>query len=89
MDPQTQTPTLQSLLASHRQLLGFVERRVGDRAAAEEILQAAFVHGLEKMPELRDAEKVLPWFYQLLRNAIAGHFRHADAERRALASATR
>src|SRR5438552_7845097 len=39
-------PTAQvvaSLVANHREFLAFVERRVGDRVLAEEILQAAFV----------------------------------------------
>jgi RNA polymerase sigma-70 factor (ECF subfamily) len=34
--------TLQ-LVDNHRQFLGFLERRLGDRALAEDILQDAFV----------------------------------------------
>jgi RNA polymerase sigma-70 factor (ECF subfamily) len=72
------------LVDNHRRLLAFVERRVGTREAAEEILQGAFVRAVERISELRDEEKALPWFYQLLRNAIAGHFRSLGAERKAL-----
>ena len=36
------------LLDNHRRFLGFLEKRVGDRAAAEDILQDAFVRNLDK-----------------------------------------
>lgn len=75
---------LGELVDHHRQLLAFVQNRVGDRETAEEILQAAFVRGVEKISDLRDEEKALPWFYQLLRNAIAAHHRQGALERRVL-----
>ena len=36
------------LLEHHRRFREFLERRIGSRAAAEELLQAAFVKSLEK-----------------------------------------
>ncbi len=36
------------LLDNHRRFLGFLEKRVGDRAAAEDLLQDAFVNNLDK-----------------------------------------
>jgi RNA polymerase sigma-70 factor (ECF subfamily) len=77
--------TVQKLVESHRQFLSFLERRVGSRAAAEDILQEAFVRGMRKADGLRDQESVVAWFYRLLRNAIADHFRRQRSERRALA----
>ena len=41
------------LVDNHRQFLRFLERRVGDRALAEDILQAAFVRGLERAEQVR------------------------------------
>jgi RNA polymerase sigma factor (sigma-70 family) len=70
---------------NHRRFLAFLERRVGDRATAEEILQSAFVRGLERAGEIRDDERAVAWFYRLLRNAITDHFRAAGHEQRALA----
>jgi DNA-directed RNA polymerase specialized sigma24 family protein len=35
------------LLENHRRFLAFLERRVGDRAVAEDILQEAFVRNLK------------------------------------------
>ena len=37
-----------TLVENHRQFLRFVEKRVSSRAAAEDILQAAFVKGIER-----------------------------------------
>ncbi len=57
---------------------------MASRDEAEEILQAAFVKGVEKIDTLRAEERVVAWFYRLLRNAIIDHYRHVAAERRAL-----
>ncbi len=75
------------LVTRHRELLGFLERRLGDRGRAEDVLQAAIVKGLERSGSIRDTDSVAAWFYRLLRNAVVDEFRHRDAERRALAGA--
>ncbi|WP_163990335.1 RNA polymerase sigma factor [Pyxidicoccus caerfyrddinensis] len=75
---------LPALVGNHRQFLGFLERRVGSKAVAEEILQAAFVKTLEKGGALRDGEGAVTWFYRLLRNALVDHYRRQAAEGRAL-----
>lgn len=73
-----------ALVGNHRQFLGFLERRVGSRAVAEEILQSAFVKTLEKGGALQDGEGAVTWFYRLLRNALVDHYRRQAAEGRAL-----
>ena len=72
------------LVAQHDGFLRFLEPRVGSRAAAEEILQSAFVKAIERGGDLRDGESAVAWFYRLLRNALIDHYRRRDAERRAL-----
>jgi RNA polymerase sigma factor (sigma-70 family) len=74
--------TIAALVANHRRFLAFLERRVGSRADAEDILQAAFVRGLQRAGEIRDEERVVPWFYRLLRNAIVDHWRTRATEQR-------
>lgn len=76
--------TVARLVDSHRQFLAFLERRVGSRAAAEDILQEAFVRGITRADGLRSQESAVAWFYRLLRNAITDHFRRRQVERRAL-----
>lgn len=72
------------LVANHRKFLSFLEHRVESRAAAEEILQAAFVRSVEKGATLREEESAVAWFYRLLRNAVVDHYRRRGAEARAL-----
>jgi RNA polymerase sigma factor (sigma-70 family) len=73
-----------TLIDSHRSFLGFLERRLGDAALAEDILQDAFVKSIEKSGELRDAEAAVAWFYRMLRNAVIDHERRDSARNRAL-----
>lgn len=73
-----------ALVASHRELLAYVERRVRDRALAEEILQDSLVRGLARVGEIR--ESALGWFYGVLRNAIIDHARRRAVSDRRLAA---
>jgi RNA polymerase sigma-70 factor (ECF subfamily) len=71
------------LVGRQRALLAFLERRLGSRADAEEVLQAAYARALERgVPEGDDG--VVPWFYRVLRNALVDRARRLDAERRSL-----
>lgn len=67
------------LVDNHRQFLAFLERRVSSRAVAEDILQAAFVRGLDKLEHLRGDESATAWFYRILRNAVIDHYRRNAA----------
>jgi RNA polymerase sigma-70 factor (ECF subfamily) len=74
-------PMIDSLVANHRNFLRFVEKRIGNRAIAEEIVQDAFVHSLHHGEEIR--ESVVGWFYRVLRNAVIDRQRRqAVADRR-------
>jgi len=73
-----------ALVANHREFLAFVERRVGSRDAAEEILQAALVKNLDKLDTIRDT--AIGWFYTVLRNAITDHHRRTAVADKRLAS---
>lgn len=73
-----------TLTANHRRFLTFLEKQVGDRNDAEEILQAAFVRSLSNADQIRDTEKVIAWFYRLLRNAVIDHYRRKAAGQRLL-----
>ncbi|MFN2571469.1 MAG: RNA polymerase sigma factor [Gemmatimonadales bacterium] len=75
---------LNVLVENHRRFLAFLERRVGSREAAEDILQDAFVRSLDSLDTVRDEDAVIPWFYRLLRNAVIDHYRRSGAEQRAL-----
>lgn len=81
----TQTSTLlQELVAKRDQFLMFVERRVGDRALAEDILQDAFAKSVERLEELRTPAAATAWFYRVLRNESVESHRRRDRRDRAL-----
>jgi RNA polymerase sigma factor (sigma-70 family) len=73
---------IDALLANHREFLRYVERRVGDRALAEEIVQEAFVRSLDHTEEIR--ESVVGWFYRVLRNAVIDRQRRQAVANRQL-----
>ena len=71
------------LVKGHREFLAFLERRLESRAVAEDILQAAFTRGLERGGDVQD-EKVVAWFYRVLRNAVIDHYRQRSTTARAM-----
>jgi len=81
--PDTVAAT-QALVENHRAFLGFLEKRVGSRALAEDLLQDAFAKGLDRLDELREGESTVAWFYRVLRNAVIDHWRRSDVKARRL-----
>jgi RNA polymerase sigma-70 factor (ECF subfamily) len=73
-----------ALVDNHREFLAFIEKRVGHRALAEDILQEAFVRGLHKLGTLQKDESATAWFYRILRNAVIDHHRRRSAVDRKL-----
>ncbi|HEY6362613.1 MAG TPA: sigma-70 family RNA polymerase sigma factor [Vicinamibacterales bacterium] len=71
------------LLENHRAFLRYLERRVGDRALAEDILQDAFAKLLARPDQAPGDEAAVRWFYRSLRNAAIDQFRRRDARERA------
>ena len=70
---------LKALVDNHRRFLAVLEKRVGSREVAEDILQDGFVRALERAGDVRDEGSIVAWFYRLLRNAVTDHFRHQGA----------
>lgn len=67
-------------LLAHRQVFkAFLASRVGNDADAEDLLQNGLVKALHRAGELKDGEKAVAWFYQLLRNVIIDHVRSRTA----------
>jgi RNA polymerase sigma factor (sigma-70 family) len=63
------------LVSSYGEFLRFLERRVGTREVAEDILQETFAQSLDKLATLRDSTAVRAWFYRALRNAAIDYHR--------------
>jgi RNA polymerase sigma-70 factor (ECF subfamily) len=83
---------LRALVDNHRAFLRFLERRLGDRALAEDVLQEAFARGLEKGSKPREEARasgapgsaLIAWFYRALANAAIDVKRRRGAANRAL-----
>ena len=75
---------LRVLLDNHARFLGFLERRVGSRDEAEDILQEAFVRSIGRTDSLRSSESATAWFYRVLRNALIDRHRREGTRARAL-----
>ncbi len=73
---------IKRLVEGRQQFLSFLEKRIQSKAAAEDILQAAFVRSLEKGGAVRDEESVVAWFYRVLRNAIIDYYRQRGSAER-------
>jgi RNA polymerase sigma-70 factor (ECF subfamily) len=78
-DPAGVTATL---LAHRHVFKAFLASRVGSEADAEDILQNGLVKALERSGEIKDGEKAVAWFYQVLRNVLIDHVRSRRAATR-------
>jgi RNA polymerase sigma-70 factor (ECF subfamily) len=76
------------LVENRRAFLSFLEKRMGRKDLAEDVLQDAFARSLDKVP-LEGEESAVAWFYRALRNAVIDHYRRSGASERALSALAR
>ena len=75
---------LDLLLRNRQAFLSFLERRVGDRALAEDILQDAFIKVIARPEQVPTDDGAMAWFYRSIRNAAIDRFRRSATASRAL-----
>ena len=83
MDTDTTAAPMETLLENRRAFVRYLERRVGDRALAEDILQDAFAKVVARPEQAPSDEAIVPWFYRTLRNAAIDQCRRRGAAARA------
>jgi RNA polymerase sigma-70 factor (ECF subfamily) len=72
----------------HKRLLAYIDRRVGNRDDAKDVLQDVFVRIQANATKLAGVDSVTGWVYHITRNAIADHHRaRARVERATAATA--
>lgn len=80
---QPSSPDVASALLAHRRAFkAFLVARVGSEADADDLLQAGLIKAIQRADELKDGEKSVAWFYQILRNAVIDHGRSRGAARK-------
>jgi RNA polymerase sigma-70 factor (ECF subfamily) len=65
---------------SRASVLNYIRSKVSDADAAEDILQESLLKVLRSAPEVRDRERMVPWFYRIINNAIIDYYRHRQVE---------
>lgn len=58
-----------------KELLGYVVKRVKDKALAEDIVHDVFLKVQAKADQLKADDKMVGWIYRITRNTIVDHFR--------------
>lgn len=80
---------VEQLLQYKSRLLAHIQRKINDPDLAEDLLQDSLIKALRAAPELRDEQKLLPWFYSILNNAITDVYRRQAVELRSLQEVAR
>jgi len=75
---------IQALIDERARFHRFLTKRLGNAAEADDLLQQSLLRALVHQEGLRRGERVMPWFYRILRNGIADHFRRNAADKRKL-----
>ena len=75
---------LQRLMEHRSEFLAYLRKKGASDAQAEDLLQSALMRGLEPWTSPPADEKIVPWFYRVLRNALIDQARRSAVADRAL-----
>jgi len=64
-------------------LTAFVFGQTGNMADAQDLVQDTLIRAFRSIRSLRDANRFLPWLFQIARNECNQRFRHSTAHRQA------
>ncbi|MDP3958506.1 MAG: RNA polymerase sigma factor [Pseudorhodobacter sp.] len=64
-----------ALLDGQGAFFGFLVKRLGNRADAEDVLQEFCIRVLARREQLRDVDRMDAWLYAILRSALNDHYR--------------
>jgi len=81
--------TERALLDGRGAFMGFLVKRLGNRADAEDVLQDFCIRVLARKDQLRDAERMDAWLYTILRSTLNDHYRKGTRRNRLAAAAAR
>lgn len=76
--------TPKTLVDESKRFSAFIRSRVHDPALADDLLQEGFLKAIGAIDSLQNVDRIVPWFFQILRNIITDHFRHSTREQQAL-----
>lgn len=76
------TTVQRALVDAQQQILQFLQRRLHDRDAADEVLQRFSLRALERASQLQDVRMVRGWLGRILATTIVDHQREVGRRRR-------
>lgn len=83
MDPLKEQPSVKAVLAEVSQpVLRYLERYVGNRAVAEDLLQETLVRVARGLPSFAARSSVRTWAFSIANRVAADYFRHPDRQAR-------
>ena len=74
--------SIDALLSQREVFHRFLAARIGSAADAEDILQDSLLKALQRGDALKRHERIIPWFYRILRNAVIDHYRSQKSRSR-------
>ncbi|MCC6669501.1 MAG: RNA polymerase sigma factor [Planctomycetes bacterium] len=77
----TMTQRSERLLENLTAFVAFARRRVGDPELAADAVQEALLKALAHADSVRDEERLVAWFYRILRNTLADLIERRGRER--------
>jgi RNA polymerase sigma-70 factor (ECF subfamily) len=78
----TVDPSIEALAINRQKFLGFLVKRLGNLAEAEDVLQEFCLRVMQRKDQLREAEKLNAWLYSILRSSLNDHYRKNGRNRR-------
>ena len=78
-----------ALLDGRGAFMGFLVKRLGNRADAEDVLQDFCIRVLSRKDQLREVERMDAWLYTILRSTLNDHYRKGTRRSRLAAAAAR
>ena len=78
-----------ALLDGRGAFMGFLVKRLGNRADAEDVLQDFCIRVLTRKDQLRDVERMDAWLYTILRSTLNDHYRKGTRRSRLATAAAR
>ncbi|HBP89030.1 MAG TPA: hypothetical protein DD706_15185, partial [Nitrospiraceae bacterium] len=71
---------MKQLIANRQVFHAFLTRRLGNPAFAEDLLQQCFMKALAHFHSIKQMDRVIPWFYQILRHALIDYYRSKETD---------
>ncbi len=87
--PNPDTSPVSALVEGRGAFLGFLVKRLGNRAEAEDVLQEFCLRVLARKDQLREVDRMDAWLYAILRSTLNDHFRKSARRTRLAGAAAR